>query len=101
MINTSMRSYDYNTFSDDNAYGQAQAPARDAAPEGSIKMAINLTSQSIQDNINYREATYMGLTTATVTDKYLIRYGDTRLKVLYVNPAGRWKQVFMNEYDKI
>ena len=58
-------------------------------------MAINLTSQSVQDNINYKDANYMGLTHAKVDDTYIIQYGEERLKVLYVNPFGRLNQVFM------
>lgn len=99
MINAIMRSYDYQTFDEENAYGQVQAPDKHAEPAGSIKMAIVTTSSAIQDNIRYKDSTYMGLTSATVTDKFLIRYGDTRLKVLYVEPAGRLKQVFMSQYD--
>lgn len=99
MINAIMRSYDYQTFSDENDYGQVQAPAKDAEPIGSVKMAIVTTTSAIQDNIRYKDSTYLGLTSAAVTDKFLIKYGDIRLKVLYVEPAGRLKQVFMSEYD--
>lgn len=92
MINANMRIYDYYTYGDSNAYGQPQL-SKDV--KGSIKMAINITSQSVQDNINYSGAQYIGLTHAEVTDKYVIQYGDSKLKVLYVNPLGRYKQVFM------
>ena len=37
----------------------------------------------------------MGLTHADVDDTYVIIYGEERLKVLYVVPIGRLKQVFM------
>ena len=59
-------------------------------------MAINITSQSVQDNINYKDSQYVGLTHAKVDDTYVIEYGDERLKVLYVNPTGRFNQVFMS-----
>ena len=94
MINASMRVYDYFTFGEENEYGQAQLSAE---PVGQIKMAINLTSTSIQDNINFKNAQYMGLTHAEVDDSYVIAFGNERLKVLYVNPFGRLKQVFMSE----
>lgn len=60
-------------------------------------MAIYITSQNIQDNINYKGATYLGLTHSLLDDKTVIQYGDKKLKVLYVNPEGRLKQVFMAE----
>lgn len=95
MINSKMRLYDYYTFGENNEYGQPQL-SQDA--QGSIKMAINITSQYIQDNIQYKNATYVGLThDADVNDKYVIQYGNIKLKVLYVNPSGRMKQVFMGE----
>lgn len=95
MINSNMRIYDYYTFGEANEYGQ---PQLSETAQGTIKLAINTTSQYIQENIKYKNATYMGLTyDADVNDKYVIQYGDTKLKVLYVNPSGRMKQVFMSE----
>lgn len=97
MINVDMKLYDYFTIGEPNAYGQAQIPSVDAEPEGQIKMSIYISSQSIQDNINYKNCSYIGLTAHPVSDKYIIRYGNERLKVLYVNPKGRWKQVFLQK----
>ena len=95
MINSNMRIYDYYTFGEANEYGQ---PQLSETAQGTIKMAINTTSQYVQENIKYKNATYMGLThDPEVNDKYVIQYGDTKLKVLYVNPSGRMKQVFMGE----
>lgn len=90
-----MRTYNYFTFGDDNGYGQ---PTLSDVPHGTIKMAINITSQSTQDNILYKDGSYIGLTfDNSVNDTYVIQYGETKLKVLYVNPKGRYKQVFMGE----
>lgn len=94
MINANMRFYDFYTFGASNAYGQATLSTD---VQGSIKMAINLTSQSVQDNINYKGASYIGLTLAPIDDTFVIQYGNSKLKVLYVNPLGRYKQVFMAE----
>lgn len=94
MINTDMRLYDYFTFGDSNGYGQQQLSSE---PIGQIKMAIYITSQSVQDNILYKDSTYMGLTMAPIDDSYVIKYGNERLKVLYVNPQGRYTQVFLKE----
>ncbi len=97
MINTDMRFYDYWTIGKANAYGQAQMPSKNAIPIGSIKMAINVLNQSTQDNIKYKDCSYIGLTLAPINDTYILQYGDTRLKVLYVNTKGRYKQVYLQE----
>lgn len=92
MINADMRLYNYFTLGEENEAGQ-RLPSKE--PVGQIKMAINISSQSVQNNINYTGATYVGLTHAKVDDTYVIEYGDERLKVLYVNNKGRLNQVFM------
>lgn len=94
MVNTDMRTYDYFTYGVDDGYGQ---PALSNTPTGSIKMAINISTQAVQDNINYADAEYVGLTMAAVDDSFVIDYGGERLKVLYVNPKGRYKQVFLKK----
>lgn len=95
MISTDMRLYDFYTFGEDNSYGMPQLSTE---PKGQIKMAINISSQSIQDNILYKDCSYIGLTQdANVNDTYVIKYGEGRLKVLYINPLGRYKQVFLKE----
>ena len=79
-----MREYDYYTYGAANEYGQRQQTAE---KQGTIKMAISITSQSIQDNVLYKNAEYMGLTHDTeVNDTYVIEYGKERLKVLYIAP---------------
>lgn len=96
MINADFRRFNYFTIGKPDAYGQPQIPAANAEPEGAIKMAIYTTSQSIQDNIQYKDAAYIGLTLdANVSDTYIIAFGNERLKVLYVQPKGRYKQVFL------
>lgn len=93
MIMTEMRLYDFLTFGEEDGYGQ---PQLDEEPRGQVKMAIYTTSQSVQDNVLYENATYIGLThDAEIDDKYVILDGNERLKVLYVQPKGRFKQVFM------
>lgn len=95
MINIQMRKYDFFTLGEEDEYGQLQIPDENAKPVGEIKMSINTTSQSIQDNIRYKDATYIGLTHANVNDTYIIDFNGERLKVLYVNNMGRLNQVFM------
>lgn len=95
MINAEFRLYNYYTFGADNGYGM---PQLSSTPEGQVKMAINISSQSVQDNILYKDCSYIGLTLdANVNDTYVIEYGKSKLKVLYVNPKGRYKQIFLKE----
>ena len=91
MINADMKLYSYHTLCAMDAYGQPQLSEN----QGTIKMAINITSQNTVDNVLYQDASYIGLTRADVDDTYIIQYGEERLKVLYVNPKGRLKQVFL------
>lgn len=93
MINADMRTYNYFTYGEPDEYGQRKLSEE---AQGTIKIAINIINQSIQDNIKYKDATYIGLTHAQVNDTYVIDYGEEGLlKVLYVNPHGRYKQVFL------
>ena len=93
MINVDMRFYDYFTIGENDAYGQ---PKVSAEPQGKIKMAIYSTSNAVQDNVLYKSAEYVGLTTNTeITDRYIVKYDQEQLKVLYIQPRGRFKQVFM------
>jgi hypothetical protein len=89
-----MKTYNFSLYEGNDAYGQPQLSQE---IKGQIKMAIYITSQAIQENINYSGATYLGLTHSLLDDTYVIHYGDKLLKVLYVNPNGRLKQVFMAE----
>lgn len=97
MIATDMRLYDYYTFGAADAYGQPQLSPE---PQGKVSLAINITSQSIQDNINYKNANYMALTLdKQINDTYVIQYGEQKLKVLYINTKGRFTQVFLADYE--
>lgn len=95
MINADMRFYDYFTLGEENEYG---VPTKSEDVKGQVKMAINIASQSVQDNVNYKECNYIGLTHANVDDTYIIDYEGELLKVLYINPKGRFKQVFLATY---
>ena len=94
MINVDMRTYDYFTFGAKDAYGQ---DVLSDTAQGTIKMAIYSTSTSVQDNINYTDCNYIGLTTAQLDDSYVIQYETEKLKVQYVQPKGRFKQVFLKK----
>lgn len=100
MINTQMRNYTYFLYDENNAYGQRSLikdENGENVPQGTIKMAINIASQATKENIKYSDASYVGLTYAEVNDTYVIQYNESLLKVLYVNPIGRHKQVFLGD----
>ncbi len=92
MINIELKSYNFYTLGDIDTYGQPQVSA---TPTGSIVMAIFPITHSIGDNVIYSNATYMGLTRELIDDKYIVDYRGERLKVLYVQPMGRFKQIYM------
>lgn len=92
MINADMRLYDYYTYGASNGYG---SPVLSDEVQGELLMAIYNTSTSVIDNIRFKDATHLGLTNAPIDDKYVIQYGEERLKVLYVISKGRLKQVYM------
>ncbi len=94
MINAGMRTYDYFTYGPEDEYGQKKLSE---TVQGSVKIAIYNTSTSVQDNINYTDCNYIGLTMALLDDNCVIQYGTEKLKVQYVQPAGRFKQVFLQK----
>lgn len=95
MINAEMREYNYYLYGSRDSYGQQQ---QSDEIKGTIKIAISTTSQNTVNNIMYIDATYLGLTLSNeITDKFIIQYGEKKLKVLYVNKQGRYKQAFLKE----
>ena len=52
MINAQMREYDFYTYGAKDSYG---LPQLSKEPQGKIKIAINVSSQSAQDNILYED----------------------------------------------
>lgn len=90
MIND-MRKYNYSIYGELDDYGQPMLSDK----QGQIKMNINIASQRIQENINYTNCSYVGLTNDNIDDKYVIQYNNEMLKVIYVNQLGRYKQVFL------
>lgn len=102
MITADMREYDYFLYDENNAYGQrVLIKDEDGQPlkQGTVKLAIYTTSQTIQDNINYRNATAIALThDKGINDTYVIKDDKALLKVLYTSSKGIYKQVFLNEF---
>lgn len=96
MINGNMRLYNYFTLGLEDEYGEA---AVSSAPLGNIKMSIEIMTQALSDSILYADATYLGATQAEINDKYIIDYCGKKLKVMYVNPRGRYNIVFLKEYE--
>lgn len=94
MINVDMRTYNYFTFGELNEYGEQKLSEN---PQGTIKIAIYSTGTSVQDNINYTDCNYIGLTHSVIDESYVIEYDTEKLKVQYVQPKGRFKQVFLKK----
>lgn len=94
MINADMRVYEYYKLGEDDGYGM---PTISATPAGTIKMALYIINQSITDTVKYKNVSYTGLTHDDVTDQYIIQNGTEKLKVLYVQPKGRFKQVYLSK----
>lgn len=94
MINTAMRTYNYSTLGKEDAYGQQ---TNSGEVVGTIKMAISISSQAVQDNINFQNCNYVGLTMAELDDSYVIHYGSEKLKVLYVNREGRFNLAYLQK----
>lgn len=92
MINTDMRDYKYYTYIVENEYGQSTI-SKDV--KGTVKMAIYVVSNTKEDSVNYTSIQYQGITLDTdIDDTYVIKYGNKKLKVLYVID-GRYRQVIM------
>lgn len=93
MITTRMRTYDCFALGEtEDAYGERVVSEN---PIGSIKMSITFISNTISESAVYADCEYLGLTYADIKDTYVIQYGEDRLKVKYVIPQGRYKQVFL------
>ena len=83
MFDAKMREYDYYILQDKDEYGQTTLST---IPEGKVKMAIFISSQSAQDNILFEGCNYIGITYAKVRDTYVIDYEGEKLKILYITP---------------
>lgn len=100
MIFSNMRLYDYYLVSMNEEYGQEVLPEAEAEAAGQVKLSIYPTSTGTQENILYANCSYVGLTyDAEIDDRYIIQYGEVRLKVMYIQPIGRYKQVFMKRVE--
>ena len=102
MINSNMRDYDFYLLGDDNGYGQITLIRDDNAQplkQGEVKISISTLTKTVTDDIRYSDASYIGLThDKNINDTYVIKYGNELLKVQYVTPGGRYKQVFLGVY---
>lgn len=100
MIINRMKYYDYWMLSENDEYGQEVIPTAEEAAAGQVKLSIYPTSTGTQENILYANCSYIGLTfDAEIDDKYIIQYGKERLKVMYIQPAGRMKQVYLKRVN--
>lgn len=102
MITADMREYEYFLYDKENAYGQQVLIKDDNGlpiPQGTVRLAIYTTSQVVQNNINYKNASAIALThDKGINDIYVIKDGETLYKVLYTSNKGRYRQVFLDEF---
>lgn len=103
MINAMMREYNYFLISaETNSYGQhTLIKNEDGEPiiQGTIKMAISIASQSVNENITYKGANYVGLThDKNISDYYVIDYNGKYLKVQYITDS-RFKVAYLGDYN--
>lgn len=96
MINADMRDYNYYLYENKNAYGQ-ETLSKDI--KGTVKMVIHTSNKSITGEVEYSGGDYIGLTRdKEISDKYVIQYGDDKLKVLYtVSCPKHLTQVMMRK----
>lgn len=92
MIYRDMRTYGFTMLGTADEYGQMTL---DGGMTGTIRMAVYVASQAVSDSVLYSEAQYIGLTRDDVTDRHVIDYDGKRLKVLYVQTKGNFKQAFL------
>lgn len=96
MISSRMTEYDYYLLDGDNGYGQLTITPD---VQGKVKLSITTLTKAVTEDIRYSDASYLGLTQdKSIKDTYVIQYGDEKLKVQYVNPDGRYTQVFLAVY---
>ena len=103
MINASMREYDYFLISaETNGYGQhtlIKNENGDPVVQGTIKMAISIASQSVNENITYQGANYVGIThDKNMNDHYIISYKGKLLKVQYITDS-RFRIAYLGDYN--
>lgn len=95
MIRRDMRPYKYTLVGESDAYGQ---PTLLDGVQGTINMAIYVSTQAVGSSIIYAEADYIGLTNdASISDRMLIDYEGQKLKVLHVQPKGRHIQAALKK----
>lgn len=103
MINANMREYDYFLISaETNSYGQhtlIKDENGEPLTQGTIKISISIASQSVNENITYKGANYVGITQdKNLSDHYVISYQGRLLKVQYIT-EGRFRIAYLGEYN--
>lgn len=95
MIRRDMRPYEYTLVGDADAYGQ---PTLLDGVQGTIDMAVYISTQAVGSSIIYADADYIGLTNdASISDKMIIDCDGQKLKVLYIQPKGRHIQAALKK----
>lgn len=80
------------TMGGQDEYGQDLMNELDRKP---ITLTFGLYNHKQTDDIRYEDVEYTGLTIYDVFDDQIIQIGEDRYKVLFANPFGRMRQVFL------
>ena len=103
MINANMREYNYFLISaETNSYGQHTIIKDDNGEpvvQGTIKISISIANQSVNENITYKGANYVGIThDENINDKYVISYQGKLLKVQYITDS-RFRIAYLGDFN--
>ena len=101
MISRERRDYEYFRYSEeDNAYGQKTLIKDDENNPvvfGTVSMSIFDTANAFTGDVRFKDSKYLGLTNDKFIDtSFVINYKGEHLRVQYIVPRGRYKQVFLN-----
>lgn len=90
MINRQTRKYSYSVLGDTDSYGQETV-----TETGTIDIAIAYQTFNVDGNLRYTTDKFVGVTNDNITDKYIIQYGDKKLKVTYTFPSNGRNYVYL------
>lgn len=80
------------TYDGIDEYGQEGINPINQTP---IEITFGIYKHQPTEDIRFQNVEYVGLTKASVNDSQAIKIGDKEYKIQFVNPFGRYKEVFM------
>ena len=93
MLNNEIKEATVVRYDGYDEYGQELA---EPTSERKVMVAIGYYTHSATDDIRYQDVKYYGLTKdRNITDKDYILVGESKYKVMFVNPTTRWTQLYL------